>query len=380
MQVYLFKTLKIDRDSGNYLSIIHQFELMMLNATVIGAMIQFLLELGMWLPIRSSGINMVGPRDYLFKFVLLPSMINFVGICFAFFVFHRRYARRDQVTYAPIISMFTVIFNIYLVHSDFNVPIMFFALPLLVTTLYGSRPLLRIICVLTLLLQEAGYYLSALVSMEDFLNNRGFGMMAFLNNVLFILSVLVELALCNRLVMIEKLKKEMFIVSQNATQTDMLTGLKNRKGLRVVFDQILAGSDADRNFSLIFLDIDHFKQLNDELGHQLGDEYLKALGSVLTEIKGVEAFRYGGDEFCLVAHRDPESCIPICEMIQSSYRNMPVCAHHRFSSLSFGIEGWDGVMTPSEWLQHADAALYEAKKNRGSIVKYDEIGKISMDA
>ena len=57
------------------------------------------------------------------------------------------FSRTVGEVYAPIVSMF-------------------FTLPLLVTTLYGSRHLLRIICVLTLLLQEAGYYLSSLVSMD----------------------------------------------------------------------------------------------------------------------------------------------------------------------------------------------------------------------
>ena len=86
-------------------------------------------------------------------------------------------------------------------------------------------------------------------------------------------------------------------------ETDRLTGLPNRFVCMTKFDDLIAGGEL---FSLTFLDVDLFKNINDALGHNIGDEVLKAVASVLADFDGQCFFaaRLGGDEFALIAHGD----------------------------------------------------------------------------
>lgn len=86
-------------------------------------------------------------------------------------------------------------------------------------------------------------------------------------------------------------------------QYDELTGLLNRRSLseqlEIVWSRL---HDADRTLSLLMIDLDHFKSVNDTYGHTSGDEVLRKLGEILQGVSRQNdlAARYGGEEFCLV--------------------------------------------------------------------------------
>ncbi|MDA1093382.1 MAG: GGDEF domain-containing protein [Acidobacteria bacterium] len=84
---------------------------------------------------------------------------------------------------------------------------------------------------------------------------------------------------------------------------DELTGLNNRRFLLSYFEhKVDWTSDSDFPLSLLMLDLDHFKQVNDTHGHEAGDQVLLWLSAVMREISGDDHFpiRYGGDEFMLL--------------------------------------------------------------------------------
>lgn len=84
---------------------------------------------------------------------------------------------------------------------------------------------------------------------------------------------------------------------QQKVSHDALTGVGSRSALNRCFEDL----EMQRNYVLVLLDIDDFKQINDQLGHLNGDQVLSELGSLLNEACGKgTAYRFGGDEFCLV--------------------------------------------------------------------------------
>ncbi|WP_274649774.1 sensor domain-containing diguanylate cyclase [Paenibacillus humicola] len=147
-----------------------------------------------------------------------------------------------------------------------------------------------------------------------------------------------------------------------AAATDTLTGLMNRRTL----DDILAKwTENGQLFSLIILDIDRFKAVNDTYGHQVGDEVLKFLSRMITEAAGLEGIccRFGGEEFVILlpgataaeAHATAEK-IRLAMQQTGSPTGSPV-------TVSLGIAEFPAhADTPEALFRLADEALYEAKQ------------------
>src|SRR4029077_7824091 len=87
---------------------------------------------------------------------------------------------------------------------------------------------------------------------------------------------------------------EIFIALYCCAFVDALTGLPNRRAL----DEALARLSGD--YALAMVDVDHFKQFNDTHGHDAGDRVLRSVAQQLRATRGGQAFRYGGEEFCLL--------------------------------------------------------------------------------
>jgi diguanylate cyclase (GGDEF)-like protein len=148
---------------------------------------------------------------------------------------------------------------------------------------------------------------------------------------------------------------------------DELTGLKNRRGFYVLLPE--QGKRAKRSGArvvVLYGDIDGFKAINDRLGHNRGDDVLKAVADAL-----VVAFRetdliarLGGDEFCVVAESPSEPAIlaqRLDEAIAAAGEELGLSV-----MLSYGtvVTDWRGLEDPDELLTRADMLMYEAKRAR----------------
>ena len=164
-------------------------------------------------------------------------------------------------------------------------------------------------------------------------------------------------------------------------QTDPLTRLYNRRHLYEKLEIELNRCFRGRNpIALIMTDIDHFKQVNDKFGHQVGDEVLTKVADLLQEqLRTYDlAARYGGEEFCLVLpETDLEAACEVAERIRQQAEAMTFPApmeNHRLT-MSFGVSAYDGTEEGSidEMIRVADDALYEAKHSGRNQVKEKEI-------
>jgi two-component system, cell cycle response regulator len=161
------------------------------------------------------------------------------------------------------------------------------------------------------------------------------------------------------------------------TIIDGLTQIHNQRYLLDFLERELARSRRHRRpLSVLMMDIDHFKAVNDEHGHLCGDFVLREMSSRLRHtVRREDLFaRYGGEEFCLVlveASRDP--AIDVAERVRIAVESAPF----RFDksvlnmTVSIGVAVTDGEcdLTPAEILHHADEKLYAAKRaGRNQVV------------
>jgi diguanylate cyclase (GGDEF)-like protein len=170
-------------------------------------------------------------------------------------------------------------------------------------------------------------------------------------------------------VALKKRQHELLQVSHQA-ETDSLTGLYNRRAFDKKLKRAFLHTLRQKNspLSLLYLDLDHFKKINDEFGHQVGDEHLNRMAGILRSIirEDVDmAFRFGGDEFAVVLFADyPHACSKARQVLEAMS-----------NKVSIGITTLDqhtsDTLTLEEFIRQADNALYEAKRRgRGQVVSH----------
>ncbi|WP_285411891.1 bifunctional diguanylate cyclase/phosphodiesterase [Pseudomonas sp. lyk4-40-TSB-59a] len=155
---------------------------------------------------------------------------------------------------------------------------------------------------------------------------------------------------------------------QHVANYDALTNLINRRGFNQIFAEKLSQKTSEGGMlAVMFLDIDHFKRINDSLGHDAGDELLKVIaqhikGSVRSHEDVVA--RFGGDEFCiLIGLRDREEARNLAQRIMLKMKEPIELAGRRMvmtTSIGISLFPEDGS-TCDELLKHADLALYQSK-------------------
>ncbi|MCJ2132379.1 EAL domain-containing protein [Methylobacterium sp. E-045] len=152
---------------------------------------------------------------------------------------------------------------------------------------------------------------------------------------------------------------------------DPLTGLANRRSLTEHMAQVYA---AEQSFTLLLIDLDRFKAVNDTYGHGVGDSLLVSVAARIQEMVGEIGFvaRHGGDEMAIVTHVGVEASSMLAEYIVAeiekpySFDNLTVVI-----GCSIGVCGTEDKSSPADLMQRADIALYEAKRHgRGRAARY----------
>jgi diguanylate cyclase (GGDEF)-like protein len=153
------------------------------------------------------------------------------------------------------------------------------------------------------------------------------------------------------------------------SQKDFLTGFNTREHLiSTMIRRIVEAKLHNEKFSILLVDIDHFKKINDKYGHLWGDEFLKYVASTLRlslEDKGL-IFRYGGDEFVVIfSTQDPKHAFYLSKQFNAVMKNRPFLFERRLFriTVSCGLATYpDDAQRAEKLLQKADEALYFSKK------------------
>lgn len=156
--------------------------------------------------------------------------------------------------------------------------------------------------------------------------------------------------------------------SMRQAETDPLTGLLNRRAFDDRLSRAFHHTMRQKNapLSLVMFDLDHFKEINDEFGHQFGDAHLNKMAHILRSVirEDVDfAFRFGGDEFAMVIFADyPLACDKAQQVLQLMANKVSI------GVTAISPDTPDGL-TLETFIHRADSALYEAKhRGRGRVM------------
>ncbi len=176
---------------------------------------------------------------------------------------------------------------------------------------------------------------------------------------------------------INRLKEELENARRDA-RTDPLTGLANRRGLNELLQQRIQIFLQEKNpFCLILCDIDHFKRINDNYGHLVGDKILRFVArTLMANVKGQDTVvRFGGEEFAIVLpHTHFEGGIAVAQQLRSKIAGARLRLAESGRDLggltmSFGVASGHVRDTPDTILRRADDAMMQAKaKGRDQVI------------
>lgn len=169
-----------------------------------------------------------------------------------------------------------------------------------------------------------------------------------------------------------KENKRLFEENKRLAVTDPLTGLSNRHRLQDVLNgELERASRYSRPLSIIMIDMDKLKAINDTLGHPAGDEALKMVANAIEHcIRKVDmAARFGGDEFVIVLpEADVSVAASVAERINLEVEKLKV--EDKQLAISLGVASWNKTYTtPEIFIDAADRAMYQAKRSEGDQVR-----------
>jgi diguanylate cyclase (GGDEF)-like protein len=158
-----------------------------------------------------------------------------------------------------------------------------------------------------------------------------------------------------------KRRQSELLETLHLAETDALTGLYNRRAFDVRLKQIFLHTMRQKSapVSLLFIDLDHFKQINDTYGHQAGDQHLVRTAEVLRKVirEDVDfAFRFGGDEFAVVMYADfPQACNKAKQVLEMMSGKVSI-------GVSTINKDTDDELRIEDFVRRADDSLYQAKR------------------
>ena len=162
---------------------------------------------------------------------------------------------------------------------------------------------------------------------------------------------------------------------RNQMRTDGLTGLLNHVAIReLLAEELDRALRFKHDTAVVMLDIDHFKRVNDEYGHQAGDTVIRGLANLLTtKLRRYDGLgRYGGEEFMIILpNTNAENAVKLMNRLRKDFADMPHLINNKtiYASFSAGVATCPDLCEVSELIEAADKALYKAKREGRNCVR-----------
>ena len=175
---------------------------------------------------------------------------------------------------------------------------------------------------------------------------------------------------------------KLFAKVEEMALRDTLTGIYNRRYFHQILDyELNRAKRYHQSLSLLFIDLDHFKDINDSFGHSVGDQFLKQIASKLQSLFRTTDLvaRYAGDEFVAVLPATgTEGAMVLAHRLQENLGNYQIMVRGRTLqvSVSIGVDTYEGMegIGGITFIDRADKAMYEAKaQGRNCVKSFQEV-------
>jgi len=320
-------------------------------------------------------------------FIVLYALIWLGNLCFPLMISYdiNLLFKDPSLTISQLVwHVFTNTISIYLVPDLQNVFLMHYLLVVLFGAFRMQRKGFFIVC---------GFILACYVSVMVFhqLDGHGMDVKQQLLSALVFIFMLVGVSIIGTEISslrwaLKQRNAEMNKIMTHAKEqaiTDDLTGLYNRRHLMDILrrQQALA-SRGEYVFSLCFVDLDHFKQVNDQYGHKAGDEVLQTFADIARNcVREVDfVARLGGEEFVLVLARTPlEGAMLVAERLRHSMEQarLDILDPGHKVTASIGVTQYRPKEPIEDTMHRADVAVYSAKdRGRNQVVADQDLDKL----
>jgi diguanylate cyclase (GGDEF)-like protein len=172
---------------------------------------------------------------------------------------------------------------------------------------------------------------------------------------------------------------------QELTITDDVTGLYNARHLyKTLETEVYRSARFGYEFTVLFIDLDHFKQVNDTYGHLIGSKLLSEIGYLVkAQLRLIDyAFRYGGDEFViLLPQTSKDAALNVAKRLRDNLRTTPFCSEEGLNLIikaSIGLATYPhDAKTPHDIIRQADEMMYLVKNTTRDNIGVAQRGVIT---
>lgn len=355
------------RDITNAWMNIH---LLILTGTIL---VSVVMEFLIYFVLGPSQISS-SPVRYILRYILAPLGLNLTLLIAALLIRRKKGLSESLQVGAVSLATAGTALTLYTVHSFFPAMILALVVPVVLTILYGRVRLTALtsaVCIGGKLISDLFFQWDPDVAPISLLGAASADQVVCLVLLLFCCMISLLLVRMDR----QRMDFSLNIMLEQQrlrekTVTDSLTRVGNRRALREALQKMERHKNG--RWFFIMMDMDQFKQINDEFGHSRGDYYLQSLGRILLRYEGdtFQPFRFGGDEFCAILHgRDAEETVAFCRRLQSDYARIVAAENDHLScGISIGVTACHPGESAQMLLNQADRALYRAKATHcGSI-------------
>lgn len=330
--------------------------------------------------INTNLINTTMDR-YVLKFILLPSSLNFLCVAIETVVLRAKRFTQNQKIYTVSLIFVVICFIVFSAHSTIIATYYIFIGAVMLTTIYANYRVTSITALMCMI---------AIVFSEFFVKWDAdkisiFESVTQLIDFLVSLIILVIFSMISLLIIrFEQKRNEVSIQKElekyelkQSLHVDAATGIFNRRAMGEAMKELEDNKSGD-TYILAFADMDNFKGVNDNWGHQTGDICLKEFARILKEnAANYTPYRYGGDEFCLLFQNvSMEKAVAACEQIQLKLQGLRIKeqSHIRLTA-SFGLAANTNQVDIVRLIAYSDYALYKAKEARNTIHVYKDVSQ-----
>ena len=310
---------------------------------------------------------------YWIKYIIIPIIFGSGLIVLARYTIQKKNFSISKKEYIMSFLFMMVAFNLSFMHSGYIAILFVAVIPILMTVIYENRRLTSTVAMISMILQIANAC-NMLWDPHKIITHE-----YLINLVIIVISTGVSWTVSFAMIRFARMKKEI-IIQQNVERKllkqrihqDELTKVGSREAMLMHLENIK--KDKNSCHYIAMMDIDDFKQINDQAGHLFGDEVLRCFGSCLGNMgDNCFSYRYGGDEFCVIFKESKAECVlQAIRWLQSDFRrSLNQQCYREDITFSAGFAKYGVGENITETLRYADEALYESKKrNHDSITQY----------